>query len=151
MNIRNVVEEVIAKSFSWGYFDGSAPGESKVYGAGGKFLISDDHFFTFKAGLGFGTNNYAELCALKLLLSLAWDNHIKKLQIYGDSQFVINWVNGKFRIQNLELSQVLMEVNRLLDFFELVDLKHIYRERNSHADALEKAGVIMTEGLWYIK
>ena len=83
-------EEVIDKSFSWGYFDGSTAWEPKVYGSGGKLLISDDHFFTFKAGLGFGTNNYADLCALKLLLSLAWDNHIKKLHIYGDSQLVIN-------------------------------------------------------------
>ena len=82
---------------------------------------------------------------------MAWDNHIKKLQIYGDSQLVINWVNGKFRIQNLELSQVLMEVNRLSYLFELVDLKHIYRERNSHADALAKAGEIVREGFWYIK
>ena len=34
--------------------------------------------------------------------------------------------------------------------FELVDLKHIYLERNSHADVLAKAGVVM-EGYWYIK
>ena len=34
--------------------------------------------------------------------------------------------------------------------FELVDLKHIYRERNSHAYVLAKAGVIVLEGYWYI-
>ena len=82
---------------------------------------------------------------------MALDNHIKKLHIYGDSQLVINWVNGKFRIQNLKLSQVLMEVNRLLDLFELVDLKHINCERNSHVDALAKDGATVREGFWYIK
>ena len=44
-----------------------------------------------------------------------------------------------------------MEVNRLSDLFKLVDLKHIYCERNSHADALVKDGAIVREGFWYIK
>ena len=35
------------------------------------FFLSDVHYFSFKAGLGLGTNNFAELCALKLLLTLA--------------------------------------------------------------------------------
>ena len=38
VDIKNVVEEVIDKSFSWGYFDGSAAGEPKVCGAGGKLV-----------------------------------------------------------------------------------------------------------------
>ena len=59
-------------------------------------FISDEHFFSFKAGLGFGTNNLAELCALKLLFTLARENHFSKIHIFGDSQLVINWANGKF-------------------------------------------------------
>ena len=89
--------------------------------------------------MGFGTNNYAELLGLKLLFTLVLDNHISKLQIFGDSQLVINWATGKFRIQNIQLSQVLYEVIRFSDMFEFVDFKHIYRERNSLADELAKA------------
>ena len=89
MKIRNVVEEVTAKSFSWGYFDGSAVGDPKICGAGGNLFITDDHYFSFKAGLGYGTNNFVELYALKLLLSLARDNHIDKIHIFGDSHLVI--------------------------------------------------------------
>ena len=92
------------------------------------FLI---YIFFFKVGLGAGTNNFAELCALKLLLTLARKNYIAKIQIYGDSQLVINWANGKFRMHNIELSQVLQEVQRLSDSFELMELKHIHCERNS--------------------
>ena len=61
----------IDKTYPWGYFDGSAAGEPKVCGPGGVLYFSDVHYFTFKAGLGTGTNNSVELCALKLLLSLA--------------------------------------------------------------------------------
>ena len=82
---------------------------------------------------------------------MAREDHISKIQIFGDSQLVINWANGKFRCLNLELSQVLNEVNILSDFFELVDLKHIYRERNFHADALAKVGALVMDGHWYIK
>ena len=52
IRIRHVVEEVIDKSYPWGYFDGSAAGDPKICGARGLLFISDDHYFTFKAGLG---------------------------------------------------------------------------------------------------
>ena len=59
VNIIFVVEETIDKTFPWGYFDGSASGEPKICGPRGILYFTDDHFFTFKAGLGSGTNNYA--------------------------------------------------------------------------------------------
>ena len=71
MRIREVVAEVTDKTYPWGYFDGSASGDPKICGAGGVLFISDDHFYTFKAGLGFGTNNYTKLIGLKLLLTLS--------------------------------------------------------------------------------
>ena len=71
VSIRSISVEAIDKSFAWGYFDRSAAGEPNMCGAGGMLFLSDVHFFSFKAGLGMGTNNFAELCALKLLLYLA--------------------------------------------------------------------------------
>ena len=85
MNIRSVVVETIDKSYPWGYFDGSAADEPKICGARGMLCFSDDHYFSFKACLGVGTNNSIELCALKLLLTLARENHMAKIQILGDS------------------------------------------------------------------
>ena len=64
---------------------------------------------------------------------------------------VINWAKGKFKIQNLILSQVLLEFNRLSDMFELVELKHIFRERNTSANDLAKSRAFVMEGSWYIK
>jgi ribonuclease HI len=44
----------------------------------------------FKAGLGRGTNNFDELMALKLVLILAAEKGVQKLQIFRDSMIVTN-------------------------------------------------------------
>ena len=62
-----------------GFFDGSAAGIPQTCGAGGILYISDEHNFTFSAGLGLGTNNYAELLALKLLIILALKQGVQSL------------------------------------------------------------------------
>ena len=64
---------------------------------------------------------------------------------------MINWVSGKYRINNILLTQILQEVIRLSNFLEKVEFKHIYRERNSKADALANAGANVVEGHWRIK
>ena len=74
-----------------------------------------------------------------------------KIQIFGDSQLVINWAYGKYRLMNLELAMILRDVNRIADCFDSVSFKHIYQERNSSADALAKAGGRIFEGSWSIK
>ena len=100
--------------------------------------------------MGSGSNNFAELLGLKLLLSLSLDNNLKKLHIFGDSQLVINWVSGKYRIQNAQLAQILMEVHRLVDMFDSVVFMHIYRELNTLADVLAKDGGNVMSGSWQI-
>ena len=142
------MSEVIDKSYPWGYFDGSAAGDPKLCGAGGLIFITDQHYFSFKDGLGFGSNNFAELLGLKLLLSLSLENNFKKLQIFDDSQLVINWVSGKYRIQNVQLAQILMDVNRLVDMFDSMVFMHIYREHNTSADILAKEGANVMSGSW---
>ena len=46
---------------------------------------------------------------------------------------------------------ILQDVNRLTDCFDYVSFRHIYREINSSADALEKVGGRILEGSWSIK
>eukprot|EP01018_Ginkgo_biloba_P032904 Gb_28853 [translate_table: standard] len=45
-----------------------------------------------RAGLGFCTNNFVELMALKLILLLANEKGVSRLQVFGDSLNVINWM-----------------------------------------------------------
>ena len=72
-------------------------------------------------------------------------------QQHGDSQLVINWASGKYRLLNIELGMILKYINRFSDCFELVSFKHIYQERNSTADALATARGRMPKGFWTIK
>ena len=74
-----------------------------------------------------------------------------KIQIFCDSQLVINWASSKYQLMNLELTMILQDVNRITDCFDYVSFKHIYRERNFSADALAKAGGRILEGYWSIK
>ena len=62
----------------------------------------------------------------------------------------MNWVSGKFKINNILLTQVLQEVIRISNFLVKVDYKHIYHERNSKAGALANAGANVVEGHWKI-
>ena len=81
---------------------------------------------------------------------MSLEHNYKHLHIFGDSQLVINWATGKYRIQNIQLAQILLEVHRLADLFETVHFMHIYRERNSRADLLAKDGSNVLNGSWQI-
>ena len=98
-----------------------------------------------------GTNNFVELYALKLLLTLARRNSLDKIQIFNDSQLVINWASGKYRLLNIELAMILKDVNMFTDCFEFVSFNHIYQKRNSSADAFATTGGRILEGYWSIK
>ena len=150
MKIRIISEEVIDRTKPWGFFYGSTLGNPKVCGVGGILFLKDDHFITFKASLGVGSNNYVELSALKLLIILALKKQIMNIQIFGDSMLVINWISGKFRVHNMQLAQFLQEVIRLAHFFDQAVFKHIYRERNTCADKLANEGGKVQSGYWFI-
>lgn len=62
---------------------------------GGLSFLSEDHFFHAKLGMGRGTNNLAELLALKAVLVYALDKGCDHLQVYGDSLLVVNWINAR--------------------------------------------------------
>ena len=142
--------EEIDKNYAWGYFDGSVAGDPMICGARGMLFISDIHYVSFKAGLGLGTNDYAELCALKLLLRLTRKHNLNKIQVFGDSQLVINWASSKYRLLNIELAMILQDVHYLANSLDYVSFKHIYRERNFKADSLAKAGGSILEILVYM-
>ena len=101
-------------------------------------------------GLGSGTNNFAELMTLKLLLCFAIERNCKKLQVLGDSMVVINWINKTQRCRNTSLDTLFEEVNRLLANFESISFKHVYMERNMEADKLSMAGLNLQWGTWKI-
>ena len=100
--------------------------------------MTENHYFRLKWGLGDGTNNKAELLAIYMLLTFAHEKGLRRLQIFGDSMIVINWLNNAQRCHNILLTLILEEVSQLKATFDLITFRHIYRERNKEADRCSK-------------
>ena len=88
---RRILEVDIDRTSPWAFFDGAA--QNNVCGGGVVLFFAESHFFVISMGLGGGTNNFAELMSLKLLLIFALEKGCNDLNILGDSMNVINWIN----------------------------------------------------------
>ena len=93
-----------------GFFDGSCQGHPQDCGARALLYLRKSHFVSIKYGARTGTNNRAELYALWILLKVTQDQHVKNLQVLGDSKMLIEWENGRNQITNLELMLIMDEV-----------------------------------------
>jgi ribonuclease HI len=148
---RQIIEEVIDRSGSWLYFDGATQGNPLVCGAGGIIYISESHTVKFRAGLGHGTNNFAEIMVLKLALILAAEKRTSHLQVSGDSMLVIKWLTGEYQMDNFLLQPILDEINALNKYlFTYVSCQHVYRERNKIANELYKEGLQLATEQWVL-
>jgi ribonuclease HI len=131
---RIIQEEEIDKTKPWGFFDGAS--QNNRCGGGGILYFSESHYFTLTSGLGTGTNNYAELMSLKLLIAFALEKNCKMLIVFGDSKNVINWINGTQRCTNIRLANIVEDIKFLQTAFDSLTCRHVYRERNKEAIVL---------------
>ena len=133
----------------WGFFDGAA--HNNVCGGGALLYLSETHFFELSAGLGEGSNNFAEIMSLKLLLVFAAEKGVKTLHFMGDSSNVINWMNGTQLCSNIRLENILLTAREILDTFDEFTCCHIFRENSREAYLASKAGLQLVMGQWQIK
>ena len=61
---------------------------------------------TYKANCSQGTNNIAELLALRTLLKLALHEGVCDLHVYGYSSLVVNWMLGTHALNNISLQNI---------------------------------------------
>eukprot|EP00253_Pinus_taeda_P019083 PITA_19083 len=141
-------EEQIRPNIPWAYFDGAS--QNNTAGAGLVIHLNENHSLIASVGIGPGTNNFADLSALKLLLCWLIHRHIFTIQIFGDSLNVIKWVNGISRCQNYMLRPLLEEIMSLKQSFNVLFLDHIYRNRNEEADKLSKDALLQDMGSWKV-
>lgn len=131
-------------------FDGLAspnPGEITC----GSLMFNPEDNLVFEKGsyLGFGTNNQAEYKGLIEGLIIAKNLGVKKLLIEGDSMLIIKQVIGEWKVKDAILKNLKEKVDRLLNNFSYVAIRHIPREFNSHADDLANKALIMEPFLRY--
>jgi ribonuclease HI len=145
---RQFQEEDIDKTKPWGFFDGAS--QNNTCEGGGILFLSDSHYFSLTFGLGMGTNNYAELMSLKLLIAFAIEKDCHSLNVFGDSMNVINWIRGTQRCINTRLATIVEDINFLQTSFDSLTCRHVYRERNKEADRRSKEGVHLALGQWKV-
>jgi len=138
----------IDRSLPWAFFDGAA--QNNLCGGGAVLFLSDSHFFAMSMGLGGGTNNFAELMSLKLLLMFAMEKGCSSLNIFGDSLNVIQWLNHTQECRNLRLDHIIYSIRQLLLRFDFFSCRHIYRENNQEADKASKEGLRLDLGTWLV-
>ncbi len=130
------------------YFDGGCYISNPGAAAGAAVLISptgkeivNSRFLTS------GTNNEAEYTGLIVGLEKALELGYKKVQVFGDSQLVVNQVNGTYKVNLPHLRLLRDQAVKLQKQFSFCTIEWIPREQNSQADAAATAAINQAIGL----
>jgi ribonuclease HI len=136
-----------ADSLGWKLF---MDGASNMRGAeASAVLISPEGLILEQAvRLGFlASNNEAEYEALLIGLRSARRLGAEHLQVFCDSQLVVNHILGEYLARDERMLSYLSIVKSLLSKFDFVQVEQIGRDRNSHADILAKLATVLETDL----
>lgn len=85
--------------------------------------------------IGRSTNNKAEYQGLRLGLERSKELGISELDVYMDSQLVVNQIKGLYKVKHPDIAPVHQEVVALVRLFKKVSFTFVPRELNKLADA----------------
>ncbi|XP_070668995.1 uncharacterized protein [Malus domestica] len=117
------------------YFDGSSTSSSAGVGVVIQSPNHDRWYFSLKLDFDC-TNNQAEYEALIIGLGLLHDLRATRALVLGDSELVINQLNGSFRCMSCTLAPNHMVASYLAESFDGITFEHVSRIHNTDADAL---------------
>jgi ribonuclease HI len=119
------------------FFDGCSKGNPGHSGIGAVLYEGENEVWAAARYIGSHcTNNEAEYRALILGLEEASERKIAEITVFGDSQLVINQVNGVYKVKASNLFDLHDRVQTLKKCFLFVQFNHVYREQNTRADQL---------------
>ena len=111
----------------------SNPGDASI---GISILLDGKEVHTISKKIGIATNNEAEYQALIDGLNYCVDNSIKEIQVFLDSNLVVEQVNKNFKVKAENLKVLNSKVDDLIQEFNFIQINHVYREENKRADQL---------------
>ena len=84
------------------------------------------------------TNNYAEYMGLIKALQLAQKYTTKEIICISDSELVVRQLLGEYKVRDLKLLKLFLEIQKLQNNFEKVTYQHVRRKDKfqTHADYL---------------
>lgn len=131
-------------------FDGAAVSSGLCCGAGGTFKFHPTRTTKWFLSCGVGSNTKAELLGLWTTLTLALFWSIHYLCILGDSKVIVDWFNGKCKLQSSHVEGWKLKTQQLANFFSALTVSHLPRAHNSEADALSKRALPEVAGRLHI-
>ena len=82
------------------------------------------------------TNNETEYEVLVIGMAMVQRMGGKSVKVFSDSRLVVSQVNGEFEAKDERMQGYLSQVKCLQSKFDSIDLLHIPRNGNAHADSL---------------
>jgi len=130
--------EIVEATPRWKlYVDGSANDNGS--GAGLVLHTPEGHKITSAIRFEFpASNNEAEYEALLAGLRLAEHLKAEAIDIYSDSQLVVNQVKGQYQTRDEKMAAYLKKAKEALGKLSAYDIQQVPRAENSNADALAK-------------
>jgi ribonuclease HI len=89
-----------------------------------------------KKYIGRSTNNVAEYYALIAALDYAQSHGVRALRVESDSELLVRQMRGQYKVKSAELRPLFERARRMAQGLESFRIEHVYREKNSEADAL---------------
>lgn len=119
------------------YTDGGARGNPGPAGIGAVLKNEDGKIVaTISRYIGETTNNQAEYRAVIVALEKASEFGVEEIEIFMDSELVVNQLNQKFKVKNKGLAPLFVETWNLSLGFKKITYRHVRREMNKEADKL---------------
>jgi ribonuclease HI len=126
------------------FVDGASRGNPGQAGIGIFCRKNQATFFKHGFFVGYGTNNFAEYCALICGLFILKQKTALLVQprvnIFSDSQLLVYQINGLYKTKNAAIKIFIGKARALLMHFSWSAI-HIRREKNSVADELANLGI----------
>ena len=111
----------------------SNPGDASI---GVSILLDGKEVNAISKKIGIATNNEAEYQALIDGLNYCVDNSIKEIEVFLDSNLVVEQVNKNYKVKAENLKVLNSKVDELIQEFNFIEINHVYREENKRADQL---------------
>ena len=111
----------------------SNPGDASI---GVSILFDGKEVHGISKKIGIATNNEAEYQALIDGLNFCIDNSIKEIDVFLDSNLVVEQVNKNYKVKAENLKVLNSKVDELIQEFNFIEINHVYREENKRADQL---------------
>lgn len=115
------------------YFDGGSRGNPGKAAGAAVLVMPDGSKYSTSKYINFATNNEAEYTGLIVGLEKAKELGIKQLNIQGDSNLVVNQIQGNWQVKSPNLQNYYHQAKQLIKNFSYT-IKWIPREQNKLAD-----------------